>query len=260
MLDTILAENMGDWVEITLNRPDRLNAFTPEMLRLLYETLSISIAGGARAILLTGSGRGFCSGQDLGQRNPDSADWPPDLSASLRTYYHPVIRLIREAPLPVIAAVNGAAAGAGANLALACDLVLAAESAKFIQAFSRVGLVPDAGGTWFLPRLIGEARAKLLVMTGAPVSGTQAEEWGMIAKAVPDDELMYEARELAANMAKSPTAALGLGKKLINAAWACELGALLEAEADAQAECARSANYAEGVRAFNEKRQPRFQG
>lgn len=260
MTDSIIVRQAGDWTEITLNRPERLNALTPEMLAALRTGLNDAIAAGTRAILLTGAGRGFCSGQDLGRRDPDGPDWPPDLAASLRDNYHPVIRLIRGAPLPVIAAVNGPAAGAGANLALACDLVLAAQSATFIQAFSRVGLVPDAGGAWVLPRLVGEARAKQLIMTGEALSAQAAADWGMIWKCLPDEELMEKARALAGKMAGAPTKALGLGKQLIEAAWDSDLETFLGREAEAQAACAESADYAEGVRAFSQKRPPHFQG
>ncbi|WP_170334305.1 2-(1,2-epoxy-1,2-dihydrophenyl)acetyl-CoA isomerase PaaG [Ruegeria arenilitoris] len=260
MSDTILAQNHGNWVEITLNRPDRLNSFTDEMHYSLRATLEDARDNGARAILLTGAGRGFCAGQDLGDRDPSKMDGPPDLGYTVRTFYAPLVRLIRSLDLPVVCAVNGVAAGAGANVALACDIVLAAESAKFIQSFSKVGLIPDTGGSWHLPRLLGEARAKGLALTAQPLPAKQAEAWGLIWKAIPDDQLMEEARALAEQFANGPTLGLGMTKQSIQAAAVNTLSDQLEVEADAMKTCGESADYAEGVSAFLEKRAPQFQG
>ncbi len=260
MSDTILAQDHGNWVEITLNRPDRLNSFTDEMHLALRTVLEGARDNGARAVLLTGAGRGFCAGQDLGDRDPSKMDGPPDLGQTVRTYYAPLVRLIRSLDFPVICAVNGVAAGAGANIALACDVVLASESAKFIQSFSKVGLIPDTGGSWHLPRLLGEARAKGLALTAQPLPARQAEEWGLIWKAVPDDQLMIEARAMAQQFANGPTLGMGLTKHTIQAAATNTLDDHLEIEADAMKPCGESADYAEGVSAFLEKRAPNFRG
>lgn len=257
MGDTVLSTRHDGWVEITLNRPDRLNAFTDQMHGALRAALED--AAGARAVLLTGAGRGFCAGQDLSDRNPD-AGGPPDLGHTLETFYNPLIRAIRAFPAPVICAVNGVAAGAGANLALACDIVLAATSARFIQSFARVGLVPDAGGTWMLPRLIGEARAKALAMTAEPLDAVTAADWGLIWRAIPDADLMAEARALATRLAAGSTGGLAATKALIQGAAACSLADHLSAEARVQKARGESADYAEGVRAFLAKRAPDFRG
>lgn len=260
MSDTILLENHGKWVEITLNRPEKLNSFNEEMHYALQDALVSARDGGARAVLLTGAGRSFCAGQDLGDRDPSKMDGPPDLSETVRTFYAPLIRLIRSLNFPVICAVNGVAAGAGANLALACDMVLAAESAKFIQSFAKVGLIPDTGGSWHLPRLLGEARAKGLALTAQPLPAKQAEDWGLIWKALPDDQLMAEARAMAARFADGPTLGLGLTKQCIQNAATTSLSDQLEVEANAMKTCGESADYAEGVSSFLEKRAPVFQG
>ena len=260
MSDTVLVKDHGEWVEITLNRPDRLNSFNDEMHVALRTAIESSRDNGMSAILLTGSGRGFCAGQDLGDRDPSKMDGPPDLSKTVRTFYAPLVRLIRSLEFPVVCAVNGVAAGAGANLALACDMVLAAESAKFIQSFSKVGLIPDTGGSWHLPRLLGEARAKGLAFTAQPLPAAQAEEWGLIWKCHADDALMDEARMLTAQLASGPTLGLGLSKQCIQASAVDTLSDHLEMEADAMKTCGESADYAEGVLAFLEKRKPNFQG
>lgn len=260
MSGTILSVKHGTWVEVTLNRPDKLNSFNDEMHVALRAAIEAAIAGGARAILLTGAGRGFCAGQDLGDRDPSKMNGPPDLSRTLTTFYNPLVRLIREAELPVICAVNGVAAGAGANIALACDIVLAAESAKFIQSFARVGLIPDAGGSWSLTHLVGPARAKALAMTATPVTAQQAVEWGMIWQALPDKDLMAAARALAAQLADGPTKGLASIKAAMHAAATNTLSEQLELEAQLQKACGESADYAEGVAAFLGKRSPVFQG
>ncbi len=260
MSDTILVTDHGDWREITLNRPDRLNSFNEEMHLALRAALTEARDSGARAILLTGAGRGFCAGQDLGDRDPSKMDGPPDLGHTVRTFYAPLVRLIRDMRLPVICAVNGVAAGAGASLAMACDIVLAAESAKFIQAFSKVGLVPDTGGSWHLPRLLGEARAKGLAMTAEPLPAKKAEDWGLIWRAYPDETLLEEARALTARLAAGPTLGLGLTKHCIHEAATNSLSDQLDLEADAMKTCGESADYAEGVTAFMSKRPAVFKG
>ncbi|SMX42582.1 2-(1,2-epoxy-1,2-dihydrophenyl)acetyl-CoA isomerase PaaG [Octadecabacter ascidiaceicola] len=260
MSDTILTEDHGHWVEVTLNRPDKLNSFNDEMHLALRAALEGAIAGQARAILLTGAGRGFCAGQDLGDRDPSKMDGPPDLSKTLTTFYNPLVRLIRDAEMPVICAVNGVAAGAGANLAMACDIVLASDKAKFIQSFANVGLVPDAGGTWSLTRLLGPARAKALAMTGEPVTAEQAAEWGMIWKACAADDLMTEARTLAEKLASGPTTGFAHIKKAVHAAGTNSFEDQLALEAEYQKTCGASNDYAEGVSAFLQKRKPNFKG
>ncbi len=245
---------------MTLNRPDRLNSFNDAMHLELRSALTEAAESGKRALLLTGAGRGFCAGQDLGDRDPSKMDGPPDLSQTIRTYYAPLVRQLRALEMPVICAVNGVAAGAGTNIALGCDIVLAAQSAKFIQSFAKVGLVPDAGGTFHLPRLLGEARAKALALTAEPLPAETAAEWGLIWKALPDEVLMDEARALAQKLAQGPTLGLARAKDAIQQAATNTLDQQLEIEAEYQKACGESADYAEGVAAFLGKRAPEFKG
>ncbi|QCJ00274.1 2-(1,2-epoxy-1,2-dihydrophenyl)acetyl-CoA isomerase PaaG [Agrobacterium larrymoorei] len=257
--DTILSALADGVLALTLNRPDKLNSFNEEMhvaLRTEFERAHADDE--VRAVLLTGAGRGFCAGQDLGDRDPSKG--VPDLGHTIETYYNPLLRLIRSLEKPVICAVNGVAAGAGANIALACDITLAARSARFIQSFSKIGLVPDSGGTWSLPRLIGEARAKALTLTAEPLSAERAAEWGLIWSVVDDDKLLDEAYNLAAKLAAGPTRGLGMTKRAIQAAATNSLDQQLDLERDLQREAGRSADYAEGVAAFLQKRKPEFKG
>lgn len=261
MSETVRVADRGSWVTITLNRPDSLNAFTGEMLVALHA--AFEAAGKrpeCRAILLTGAGRGFCAGQDLSEVDLSPDRGAPDLGVTLQTQYNPLIRLIRGLEKPVVCAVNGVAAGAGANLALSCDLVLAAESARFIQAFAKIGLIPDAGGSWALARLVGEARAKALAFTADPLSAPVAVEWGMIWKAVADDALMTEAETLTASLAEGPTVGLGLTKQAIQEAATSSLDEQLDREVDYQRRAGKTVDFQEGVAAFLEKRSPSFTG
>ncbi|MCT8972734.1 2-(1,2-epoxy-1,2-dihydrophenyl)acetyl-CoA isomerase PaaG [Microbaculum marinisediminis] len=261
MGETIGVEKRAGYAVVTLNRPDKLNAFNAEMHRELRAALDeLGADDDCRAILLTGAGRGFCAGQDLGDRDPSKMDGPPDLGTTLENFYNPLVRRIRAMNKPVVCAVNGVAAGAGANIALACDIVLAAESAKFIQAFARLGLVPDAGGTWQLPRMIGEARAKALALTAEPLPAAKAAEWGLIWKSVADDALMAEATSLVESFAKGPTIGYALTKQAIQAAASNSLDEHLDLERDLQREAGRTPDYAEGVAAFLEKRPAKFTG
>ncbi|UYV36054.1 2-(1,2-epoxy-1,2-dihydrophenyl)acetyl-CoA isomerase PaaG [Rhodobacteraceae bacterium D3-12] len=260
MSDTILVKDHGNWAEITLNRADKLNSFNSEMHLALRAALESCRDTGKRAVLLTGAGRGFCAGQDLGDRDPRKMDGPPDLGATVRTYWAPLVRLIRALDMPVICAVNGVAAGAGSSVALACDIVLASEKAKFIQSFSKVGLIPDTGGSWHLTKLLGEARAKALALTAEPLMASTAADWGLIWKALPEDQLMDEARALAARFASGPTFGYASTKRAIHAAATNTFEDHLDLEADLMKACGESADYAEGVGAFLDKRAPEFTG
>ena len=240
---------------ITLNRPDRLNAFVPEMHKELRRALEQAMdEREIRAVLLTGAGRGFCSGQDLSERNVAPGTAPIDLSVSLGSYYNPLVRRLRELPKPIVCAVNGVAAGAGANIALACDLVLAARSASFVQSFARLGLVPDSGGTYFLPRLVGTARALGMTLLAEPVSAEQAERWGLIWKVFDDDRLMPEAIEIARRLAAGSTKGFGLLKRAIYASAGNSLDAQLDLERDLQRELGFSEDYRRAVAQFLEKK------
>jgi 2-(1,2-epoxy-1,2-dihydrophenyl)acetyl-CoA isomerase len=255
---TILFEIADAVARITLNRPDKLNSFTPEMHAELRASLQRAVDEGARCVLLTGAGRGFCAGQDLGQRRGD--DGPPDLGKTIDTLFNPLVRSLRALAMPVVCAVNGVAAGAGANIALAADIVLAGRSASFLQAFVKIGLVPDSGGTYFLPRLVGDARGRALAMLGEKLSAEQAAAWGLIWKVVDDDKLMTEAGALAKHLASQPTKALAAIKRAFNESQTNTLDRQLDLERDLQRDLGRSGDYREGVNAFLEKRPAKFTG
>jgi 2-(1,2-epoxy-1,2-dihydrophenyl)acetyl-CoA isomerase len=261
MSDTVLVERDGSVMIITLNRPERLNSFTVEMHGALRNALDKAAdEATCRAILLTGAGRGFCAGQDLSDRAVAPSSERRDLGESLEDRYNPLVRQMRAMPKPIIVAVNGVAAGAGANLALHGDIVLAAKSAKFIQSFAKIGLMPDSGGTWTLTQLLGEARAKALAMLAEPLSAEQAAQWGLIWKMVDDGQLMTEARALAAHLAAQPTQALATIKRAIHAAASSTLDQQLDLERDGQRSLGFTDDYAEGVAAFTEKRPAVFTG
>jgi 2-(1,2-epoxy-1,2-dihydrophenyl)acetyl-CoA isomerase len=254
---TIDFANQGGIARLTLNRPDRLNSFTVEMHDELADALSK--LGGARVLVLTGAGRGFCAGQDLGDRAVAPGE-AVDLGESVERRYNPLIRTLTALPFPVIARVNGVAAGAGANIALACDIVIAAKSARFIQSFASIGLIPDSGGTWVLPRLVGQARALGLALTAEPLPAERAAEWGLIWKAVDDEALDAEVDGLAERFAAAPTKGLARIKKMIRESWGHGLDEELDLQRDAMRELGYSDDYREGVAAFMEKRKPNFTG
>ena len=259
--EQIRFETADGIARITLNRPDRLNSFTAQMHAELRDALLQLAAGGdTRVVLLTGEGRGFCAGQDLSDRAVAPGDAPIDLGASIEQNYRPLVLALRNLPLPVVCAVNGVAAGAGANVALACDIVIAARSASFIQAFCRIGLVPDSGGTFFLPRLVGNARAMGLALLGDKLSAEDAETWGLIWKCVDDGELATTVDTLLAQLAQAPTAGLAAIKRALHASAGNTLEQQLDLERDLQRTLGNGADYREGVAAFLEKRPPRFTG
>jgi 2-(1,2-epoxy-1,2-dihydrophenyl)acetyl-CoA isomerase len=245
---------------LTFNRPERLNSFNTQMHGEVRAALAALAGSAARVLVITGAGRGFCAGQDLNDRAVAPGTAAPDLAASIEEYYKPLVLALRALPMPVIAQVNGVAAGAGANIALACDLVIAARSASFVQAFCKLGLVPDSGGTWFLPRLVGTARAMGLAVLGEKLPAEQAAAWGLIWRCVEDDELGAAVEALAQQLAVAPTRGLARTKQAIYGSWGRSLEAQLDVERDFQGELGRSADYAEGVAAFTEKRTPRFSG
>ena len=257
----ILSEVEQGVMTITLNRPDRLNSFNDLMHQQLAACLTQAERDeNVRCLLITGAGRGFCAGQDLNDRNVDPSGPAPDLGLSVERFYNPLVRRLAALPKPAIAAVNGVAAGAGATLALGCDIVLAARSANFVMAFSKLGLVPDCGGSWFLPRVAGRARAMGLALLGEKLSAEQAAQWGMIWQLVEDAELADTSRQLARHLATQPTFGLGLIKKALQASETNGLDAQLDLERDYQRLAGRSDDYREGVSAFLAKRPPQFGG
>lgn len=258
--ETILYETRDDYAEITLNRPDRMNAFTAQLHDDINAGFDRAEAEGARAILVTGAGRGFSAGQDLRERERPTAEQRPDLTVFLRERYNPLILRMRAMSLPIVMAINGVAAGAGMGFALAGDILIAGRSASFLQAFIRLGLVPDAGNTYFLPRLVGMAKARAMAMLGEPIPAELAEAWGLIWKVVDDDALMDEARALAARLAAGPTRGYGLTKQVFEASLDNSLSAQLDLERDLQYQAGHTEDYLEGVTAFLEKRKPAYRG
>ncbi|AMG67898.1 2-(1,2-epoxy-1,2-dihydrophenyl)acetyl-CoA isomerase PaaG [Providencia stuartii] len=257
----ILTTRENGVLTITLNRPDRLNSFNDEMHRQLSDALKIAERDDTvRCLVITGAGRGFCAGQDLNDRNVSVSEQAPDLGYSVETFYNPLIRRLTSLPKPIICAVNGVAAGAGAAIALAGDIVIAAKSASFIQSFCRLGLVPDSGGSWFLPQLAGHARAMGMALLGDKISAEQALQWGMIWQVTENDELTTTVNQLAQHLATQPTYGLGLIKKAIYRAATNTLDEQLDLERDLQRLGGRSEDYREGVDAFLNKREPKFKG
>jgi 2-(1,2-epoxy-1,2-dihydrophenyl)acetyl-CoA isomerase len=256
----ILVEQQAGYRIITLNRPERLNAFNEAMHEALRKAIEDAEADEtSRALMITGAGRGFCTGQDLSDRLAKPGETVV-LGSTLEAHYNPLVRKLRSLPFPVVAAVNGVAAGAGANIALACDIVVAARSATFIQSFARVGLIPDSGGTWILPRLVNDARARGLSLIAQELTAEKAASWGLIWQCVDDERLIYEARRICEHFSIAPTQGLALIKRALNASAGNSLDAQLDLERDLQREASLTPDYAEGVRAFMEKRKPKFTG
>ncbi len=260
-MELVLIETSAGVMKITLNRPEVLNSFNAQMARELHAALERAASDrSVRAVVLTGAGRAFCAGQDLSEVPEPSGGAMIDLGATVRATYNPVIRAIRSLEVPVVCSVNGVAAGAGANLALACDIVLASEHASFIQSFAKVGLVPDSGGTFFLPRIVGLPRATALMMTGEKISALRAYEIGMVHRVCAADALDQETMTLAKELAAMPTRGLGLTKRALNASLTNDLESQLDLEADLQRDAGRTRDFVEGVSAFLEKRKPVFTG
>ncbi|NYT66453.1 2-(1,2-epoxy-1,2-dihydrophenyl)acetyl-CoA isomerase [Alcaligenaceae bacterium] len=245
---------------ITLNRPEKLNSFTASMHQELAAALTRVETEGARVLVITGNGRGFCAGQDLSERDPNAGGAPVDLGDTIDAYYAPLVRRLRALPMPVVVGVNGVAAGAGANLALAGDIVIACKSASFIQAFCRLGLLPDTGGTYVLPRLVGSARAAGLAMLGNKLSAQQAQDWGLIWECVEDEAFSARLDELAQHFANAATKGLAYTKQALNASLTNTLDQQLDLETELMRELGASEDYAEGVSAFMNKREPVFKG
>ncbi|EJM98298.1 2-(1,2-epoxy-1,2-dihydrophenyl)acetyl-CoA isomerase PaaG [Herbaspirillum sp. YR522] len=259
--ESILFENTDGVAVITLNRPDKLNSFTVAMHLELRDALDrVKADGSVRVLLLTGAGRGFCAGQDLSDRAVKPGEATVDLGQSIEKYYGPLVKTLRALPMPVICAVNGVAAGAGANIPLACDIVLAARSASFVEVFCKLGLIPDTGGTYFLPRLLGTARAMGMALLGEKISAEQAEQWGLIWKCIDDDQLQPQARAMAQHFAKAPTLGLAHTKAALYQSPANTLEQQLDLERDSMRALGASGDYREGVAAFLEKRAPQFTG
>jgi len=255
MIQFEIKEGVG---KITLNRPEKYHSFVREMALQLQDVLDkCNDDKAVRAILITATGKAFCSGQDLSEATDPNG---PDLTQIVQEHYNPIIRKIRNIEKPIVAAVNGVAAGAGASIALCCDIVLACESATFIQAFSKIGLIPDSGGTFFLPRLIGMQKAAALMMTAEPVSAKDAEKMGLIYKVFSDDSFEQESWQLVSKLAGMPTKGLGLTKRLLNASYSNNLEEQLDMEDQCQTIAGKTTDYKEGVQAFLEKRKPNFKG
>lgn len=254
----ILLDIEHNTFRLTLNRPDRLNSLSAAMQDEITDALTTVENGQPRLLLITGAGRAFCAGQDLDERNVDAG--PLDLGQGPEMFYNPLVRRLAALACPVVAAVNGTAAGAGVNIALACDLVLAKQSAKFVQAFSSIGLVPDAGGTWALPRLIGQARALGFTLLSSSLSADQAQEYGMIWRSVPDAQFDDEVATVVDKLANAPTFGLAAAKRAIRGSWTATLDESLDLERDLQRACGHTQDYKEGVTAFKEKRRPLFRG
>jgi 2-(1,2-epoxy-1,2-dihydrophenyl)acetyl-CoA isomerase len=259
--DLILSELRDGVLTVTLNRPQVLNSFNRAMAAALLHALTRAAADSAvRAVLITANGRAFCAGQDLAEVLPDAAGVMPDLGDVVERDYNPIIRAIRTLEKPVVCAVNGVAAGAGANLAFACDITLAGESATFIQSFARIGLIPDSGGTFILPRIVGLQRAAALTMLGDKLPAAMAQDWGLVVEVVPDTELLARSSALALRLAGMPTRGIGIAKRGLNASFRQSLDDQLALEVELQREAGHTADYAEGVKAFMEKRTPVFEG
>jgi 2-(1,2-epoxy-1,2-dihydrophenyl)acetyl-CoA isomerase len=257
--ETIHFQRSGGIARLVLNRPERLNAFNVLMHQEVAAALhAVETDESLRVLLMTGNGRGFCAGQDLSERNFDGA--PLDLGETTRTYYNPLVKRLVSLEIPTLCAVGGVAAGAGVSLALACDIVVARASAKFVQAFSGIGLIPDAGGSYWLPRMVGQARALGFTLLGQTLSARQAETWGLIWKAIDDDRFDAEVEGLVTQLADAPTRGLNAAKSALRAAAHNSLEQQLELESASQFECGRTEDYKEGVRAFKERRPPRFTG